>query len=86
MSASEAKNLPNQGDHPASSQPSRALLSHLQSFSETVSSLGELSRTWKAMNAGDDSSGWQRRWKAAQGSLQTLRELSVPSPSLVGSR
>ncbi len=82
MIDSAAKNPPDPAGHPVSSPQSRALLSHLRSFNETVSNLGELSRIWKAMNGGDDCSGWQRRWRAAQASLGTLQELSVPSPSL----
>lgn len=82
MSASAAKNLPSPEDPLPSSPQSRALHSHLQSFNETVSKMGELSRVWKATCAGEDSSGWRRRWKAAQVSLETLEELSEPSPNL----
>ena len=85
MSAAVLKNPPSPADPLLSNPQSRASLSHLRSFNEMVSSLGELSRTWKAMNAGDDSSGWRRRWKAAQASLETLQELSEPSPSLAAS-
>ena len=82
MNDSEAKNPPSPVDHPASSQPSRALCLQLQSLETTVQRLRGLSMSWGAMNAGELSSGWRTRWKAAQSSLETLRELSVPSPSL----
>lgn len=86
MSASEAKSPPSQGDHQVSSPRSRDLLSQLQNFSEIVSKLRAHSKDWKAMNAGENSLSWRRRWRAAQASLETLRGLSEPSPSLAGSR
>ena len=85
MSASAPKNPPSLADQLPSSLPSRTLPSHLQSLNEIVSKMGALSRAWKETNAGEDSSVWRRRWKAAQDSLETLQELSVPSPSLAAS-
>lgn len=83
MNASEAKSPPDlASSHQVSNLQSAALRSQLQNFSEIVSKLRGHSKAWKAMNAGEGSSSWRTRWKAAQASLETLRELSEPSPSL----
>lgn len=73
-----AKSLPNPGDLPPSSPPSNPSPSPLQSLGSIVGKLHELSRSWKAMNAGDASLSWRTRWKGARSSLETLRALSEP--------
>ena len=76
-----AKSRPNQVDLPPSSPPSRASLSPLTRLESIVESLHVLSRSWKAMNADEDSLNWRTRLKRATGSLETLRALSEHSPT-----
>jgi len=73
-----ARSLPNPADPLPSSQPSKTSLSPLQSLELIVGRAHDLSRSWKAMNAGDDSLSWRTRWKGARSSLVSLRELSEP--------
>lgn len=78
MSALATKSQPNLAYPPALSDPSKILCSLLQSLGSIAGKAREVSLSWKVMNVGADSSGWQRRWKLAQGSLATLRSLSEP--------
>lgn len=73
-----ARSLPIQADLPASSPPSETSQSPLLSLESIAASLRALSRSWKAMNAGDDSLAWQRKWKSARASLDELQELFEP--------
>ena len=75
-----AKSQPNPADLLQSSLPSRASPLLLMSLVSTVESLRALSQGWKAMNEGGDLPSWRARWKRATSSLETLRELSEPSP------